>query len=180
MAAVLLLWQPWKQPEKAAGGSAPSAGVSPSPGSKIPRTGLAGTDPAVAMKRLRALLDAPLDGAPSFDQVDALARRLTDADLQALLREVGLGEHLGLIGWVRSGAGAEWARRDPEAVMAWLEAMQDEIHSKDYPLQQAWCALFRGWSETDPAVALAGFNRLQEAPSGTLVGGQGVRLEVGG
>lgn len=134
-----------------------------SPGSKSARNGRGDSDPVEAAKQLRHLLDAPLDEAPTFDAVDRLARHLTDDDLQELIREVGLDEHEGLIGWVRSAAIAEWARRDPEAALAGVKKMPGNALPQNYPLQQAWFAVFRGWAETDPAAALAALQLYQES-----------------
>lgn len=109
--------------------------------------------PATTIERMRRLRDSAPDRAPSFDEVDTWARKLTDGELRELVGETGMEDHTGLIGWLRCALFAEWGRRDPEAAAGFLNSLDWPGGNFHYAFSQSWFSLYRGWAGVDPEAA---------------------------
>jgi len=95
------------------------------------------------------------DSSTSFASIQTLVGKLSDHDLQSLLREIGLGKTRGYDAWLRSALFAEWARRDLQAVVDYIRSPNKEGPTYDSSLQQVYFAIFRGSRPHDPEIALA-------------------------
>lgn len=118
--------------------------------------------PEAAAKRLRELILHRGASDLTFKQVSQMAGRLSDKQVAAIGREVGVGRTDGMRGWVRSAVLAEWGGRDFKAAMTHLsgDAQLDSGH------QQALYAVFRGSRPAEPEQALLHLPRMfREYPS---------------
>lgn len=111
-----------------------------------------------AAARLRKLLQMQSIAEHYFDDIEELAKRLSDDELRALIEEVGLRSVMPLAPWIRCALFAEWGRRDPHAAMAYLSDPTTENAAEGWSARQAWFSIFRGWSEGEPDAALAILN----------------------
>ena len=110
--------------------------------------------PEGALSKISEIRALTPDSATSFASLQSLVGKLSDHDLQSLLREIGLGKTRGYDAWLRSALFAEWARRDLQAVVDYIRSPNKGGSTYDSSLQQAFFAIFRGSRPHDPEDAL--------------------------
>ena len=110
--------------------------------------------PESAFDKISEIRAQTPDSATSFASIQSLAGKLSDHDLQSLVREIGLGKTQGYDAWLRSALFAEWARRDLQAVVDYIRSPDKSGTTYDSALQQAYFAIFRGSRPHDPEAAL--------------------------
>ena len=117
--------------------------TSQSRGHSLPAKSSAKSSVVSSQESYRKLTQLLTQGAPldsDFNQLQHLARQLSDQQLKELIGEVGVSsEHFrqgtGLKGWIRSALFAEWSRRDPQAISK-FPALLDQFAQdflQDYP-----------------------------------------------
>lgn len=147
-AVVVVVIQSSRNPSEDTSGS----GADPSGKGARSRSQRVVASPADAAQAFADLLSGEERRIPRFREVERWARKLDRGDLDRLLESLDTTSAEGIGGWVRSALFAEWARRDPQAVLAHL-VQQPIDDQRSAALSQAWYALFRAWGEGNPTEA---------------------------
>ena len=116
---------------------------------------------AHAVLGLRHLLAKVPETDILFDDFVLLAKALDQAQLVALLDEIGMVRRDGYHPWVRSALYAEWAGRDLEGALAHFG---DNFENRRGILQQVSHAIYVGSRPEDPQAALAYLRSIPDDP----------------
>lgn len=101
-----------------------------------------------AKENLQELMRLRPDGVMRFEDVERWVKALSDDELALIADGLDFDDADGYEGWVRSAIFAEWGRRDPGAAQALLQE-HPLGQERNFAIEQAWFAVYRGWAETD-------------------------------
>jgi hypothetical protein len=117
--------------------------------------------PQNALKKICELRAQTPDSSTTFASVQALVHKLSDDNLQSLLRDIGLAKTPGYDAWLRSALFPEWASRDLQAVVDYIRSPIKGGSTYDSSLQQAYFAIFQGSRPHEPEAALEHLHTLR-------------------
>lgn len=117
--------------------------------SKSGRASRPDVSPKDAVRELKGFLrDGPVSGY-RFEDIERLARGLSDADLHDLIGQVGFEDWVGMPGWIRSALYAEWGRREPGALEELKALTEGKTGQESTGVNQALYSFFRGKIERE-------------------------------